>query len=100
MLSEHARKYLRGKPSGFEKKTTWVAMVDCIDYEIDVYGKSSGRPNSENKYEFPPPIDKLLFFGSVAVIAKKKTLNTYVDLTPSLWNNIYQEKKNSQITGF
>jgi hypothetical protein len=35
---------------------------------MEVYGKVTGRANTENKYEFPPPIDNVLFFGSCAAI--------------------------------
>jgi len=63
-------------------------------YVICVYGKSDGRANSENKYDFPPPIDNKLFFGSCAIVAKVKNSNntlTYTNLSLELWEKIYEE---------
>ena len=36
-----------------------------IKYYINVYGKTNGKASSENKYDFPPPIDNTLFFGNI-----------------------------------
>jgi len=47
---------------GFKIATTWNVVVKEKSYIISVYGKTNGRANSENKYEFPPPIDNTLFF--------------------------------------
>jgi len=35
---------------------------------ISVWAKKTGKANFENKYDFPPPLDKELFFGTCAVI--------------------------------
>ncbi len=49
---------------GFEQAHEW-----CIkEYKVRVYGKTNGRANTENKYDFPPPIDNVLFFGSCAIV--------------------------------
>ena len=42
----------------------------------------------ENKYEFPPPIDSVLFFGGCVLVAKSD--NSIVDLRISSWNKIYE----------
>ena len=55
-----------------------------------VYAKTDGRANSENKYDFPPPIDNKLFFGNCAILAKDDT-QTYVDLSLELWEQIYEK---------
>tara|TARA_Y100000389_G_C17467726_1_gene527215 strand:- start:1658 stop:2131 length:474 start_codon:yes stop_codon:yes gene_type:complete len=54
-----------------------------------VYGKKAGRANSENKYEFPPPIDKDLFFGNLCIIQMKK--DEIIDITKKEWNAIYEK---------
>ena len=51
--------------SGFSLHHTWV---DGAGYNLQIYGKIDGRAGTENKYEFPPPIDKILFFGCCAII--------------------------------
>jgi len=63
-------------------------------YYIEVFAKTEGRPNSENKYDFPPPIDTKLFFGSCAILAyNKKTDGSkyYIDLSLDLWNKFYEK---------
>ena len=57
---------------------------------ISVYAKTDGRANSENKYDFPPPIDSALFFGSCAIVAKDD-VGAYTDLSVELWNKIYEK---------
>jgi hypothetical protein len=47
-------------PEGFEQVHQWT--IDGTT--ISLYGKTSGRAGQENKYDFPPPVDKILFFGS------------------------------------
>lgn len=53
---------------GFNCAHTWSITFNDVEYKLQVYGKITGRAGSENKYEFPPPIDNILFFGSCAVI--------------------------------
>jgi hypothetical protein len=57
---------------------------------ISVYAKTDGRANSENKYDFPPPIDSALFFGSCAIVAKDEK-GAYTDLSVELWNKMYEK---------
>ena len=77
------------KPDGFMKQTEWTKNIDNIPYSISVYGKKIGKANYENKYEFPHPIDKELFFGSCAIVCKKNK-SEYISLTIPLWTKIYE----------
>jgi hypothetical protein len=82
------------KSEDFIKQIEWNAKFDGKKYFIEVFAKTEGRPNSENKYDFPPPIDNKLFFGSCAVLAynKKDDGNkVYTDLSLALWNKIYEK---------
>jgi hypothetical protein len=82
------------KSTDFIKQTEWTVKYDSKKYTIKVYAKSDGRANSENKYDFPPPIDNKLFFGSCAIVASIKNENNvqvYADLTIPLWNKIYEK---------
>lgn len=82
------------KGDDFVKQVEWNAKYDGKKYFIEVYAKTDGRPNSENKYDFPPPIDMTLFFGSCAILAylKKSDGETeYVSLSLQLWNKIYEK---------
>jgi hypothetical protein len=82
------------KGEDFVKQVEWNAKYESEKYYVEVYAKTEGRPNSENKYDFPPPIDTKLFFGSCAILAynKKPDGNKfYTDLSLPLWNKIYEK---------
>ena len=82
------------KAEDFTKQTEWNVKYDGKKYSIQVYAKTEGRANSENKYEFPPPIDSKLFYGSCAIIAQIKRDDgnkVYVNLSLPLWNKIYEK---------
>jgi hypothetical protein len=57
---------------------------------INVYGKTKGKANQENKYDFPPPIDSTLFFGSCVIVAFDQTTENVKSLTKSEWEKIYE----------
>ena len=82
------------KGEDFLKQIEWNAKYDGKKYFIEVYAKTDGRANSENKYDFPPPIDNKLFFGSCAILAylkKEDGSKCYTDLSVLLWNKIYEK---------
>lgn len=82
------------KAENFNKETEWNVKYDGKKYVIQVFAKTDGRANSENKYDFPPPIDKKLFYGSCAIIAQVKKddgNNAYINLSLQLWNKIYEK---------
>jgi len=82
------------KADDFTKHSEWNAKYEDKKYFIEVYGKTDGRANSENKYDFPPPIDNTLFFGSCALLAYLKSEDgskLYTDLSLPLWKKIYEK---------
>lgn len=82
------------KAEDFNKQTEWSVKYDGKKYFIQVFAKSDGRANSENKYDFPPPIDSKLFYGSCAIIAQIKKddgTKVYTNLSVSLWIKIYEK---------
>lgn len=75
---------------GFKLATTWkVDDINKKSYTINVYGKTDGRANQENKYEFPPPIDETLFFGSCLIVNMHN--DTPKSLTTAEWTCIYDK---------
>ena len=60
------------KADDFIKQVEWSVKYEGQKYFIEVFAKTEGRANSENKYDFPPPIDTKLFFGSCAILAYLK----------------------------
>lgn len=88
------------KKCGFKKGTDFIKHAEWnVKYEeqnvfIEAYAKMDGRANSENKYDFPPPIDTKLFFGSCAILAYCKqpdNTHTYINLSLPMWNKIYEK---------
>jgi hypothetical protein len=78
----------------FGEQVEWKVKVDGVKYFVKVYGKTTGRANSENKYDFPPPIDNTLFYGSCIIVAYTKDHTgdqQYVELKLALWTKIYEK---------
>jgi hypothetical protein len=75
--------------TGFKCYAEWnIENLNDKSYNISVYGKTNGRANSENKYEFPPPIDNTLFFGNCVIVNKHN--NVPVSITSDDWDDIYE----------
>jgi hypothetical protein len=74
---------------GFAKYTVWNVTVNDKPCTIELYGKTAGRAGQENKYEFPPPVDNTLFFGSCILVCKSQ--NTVVDILPKDWEKVYEQ---------
>ena len=72
---------------GFEEQTCWNINEEC---SITLYGKCDGRAGQENKYDFPPPSDNTLLFGSCILIHRNKSKDM-VDLNVPLWKIIYEK---------
>jgi hypothetical protein len=82
------------KSEDFNKQTEWSVKFDGKKYCIQLFAKADGRANSENKYDFPPPVDTKLFYGSCAIVGqikKEDGTNVYTNLTVPLWNKIYEK---------
>jgi len=74
---------------GFELATSWDLTVCGKKYFISVYGKKKGRAGQENKYDFPPPIDTTLFFGS-CILVNHPEGQEVGSLTETEWEKIYE----------
>ena len=82
------------KPEGFSKQTEWSVKLDGTKYKISFFAKSEGKANTENKYDFPPPVDTILYFGSCAIVGKTPNSDgteSYLSLNLDLWNKIYEK---------
>jgi hypothetical protein len=81
------------KAEDFVKQVEWKLKTNGNKYLVQVFGKTDGRANNENKYDFPPPIDTTLFFGNCAIIAKLMNEGKweYTHLSLELWNKMYEK---------
>ena len=81
------------KPDYFEKRHKWKINYGGNKLIIVVYAKNNGRANSENKFDFPPPIDSELYFGNIALIAYKNSMSeeNAVDFSVNEWCKVYEK---------
>lgn len=82
------------KADGFGLQVEWPVKLDGQRYVVSMYGKTDGKANMENKYDWPPPVDKLLYFGScclVGMIRDDANNRSFIHLTVDLWNKIYEK---------
>lgn len=85
------------KKAGFKTVTDFqvhhvfkVKVGDADPYNIVLYGKTVGKANQENKYDFPPPVDNTLFFGN-CLLVNKNDQGEVLDLSVELWEKIYEK---------
>jgi hypothetical protein len=82
------------KAEDFVKQNEWSMKTEGRKYIIQVFAKTEGRPNSENKYDFPPPIDTKLFFGNCAIVAKIRNDDgsiSFTNLSLEMWEKMYEK---------
>jgi hypothetical protein len=73
---------------GFKCYAEWnIEELNDKSYSISVFGKTDGKANQENKYDFPPPIDTSLFFGSCIIVNKNG--EKAVSITIDEWDSVY-----------
>jgi len=90
----HASAEVLAKKAGFKSAEGFVLQhtwgeEDGLDHKISLYGKTTGRAGQENKYDFPPPVDERLFFGTCALVAQTAE-GELVSLSEDDWEEIYE----------
>jgi len=78
------------KCDGFERQTEWNVKLNGERYFVSLFAKTDGKAGSENKYDFPPPVDTKLFFGNCALVAMDST-KKHINLSDELWSKIYEK---------
>lgn len=88
------------KKCGFKKgddfllQTEWKVKLEKKPYIVQLFAKTVGRAGLENKYDFPPPVDQTLFFGSCALVGyiiDSHGVKKVASLQVSLWEAIYEK---------
>ena len=81
------------KKDNFMSRHVWrLLMNNKNNIYIHLFAKNTGRVKTINKYELPPPLDKDLFYGTIAVVGSTDKENTKgIDLTIDMWENIYDK---------
>jgi hypothetical protein len=88
---ELAQKCKYKTPSGFDVRAEWAySGPDADKFIVELWAREDGNAGQENKYEFPPPVDTLLFFGACALVAKDMTPQHHIiPLTLEKWDKMY-----------
>ena len=78
------------KSDGFGKQCEWKIKINKVVNIVKLYARTTGKSGTENKYDFPPPVDTTLFFGNILLI--NHTGNGEVtNLTAEQWEKIYEK---------
>ena len=77
--------------NNFSHEHSWGVSLDGTSCTISVYAKNNGRQLNENKYEMPPPIDKNLYFGDIAITCFDVKQDKFIDFTKKQWLQIYNK---------
>lgn len=79
------------KDENFLERHTWKTKKDKYDFKtVTLYARDTGKANTENKYDLPPPVDNFLYFGCCALVAKDDD-DEYVDLDVEMWEKFYED---------
>jgi hypothetical protein len=80
------------KPDGFECRTTWKNVkVGNQNYSVQLWARDDGKADTENKYDFPPPVDNTLYFGNCALVqVLNNNHDSFTSLSKDLWLKIYE----------
>ena len=74
-------------PDNFKKIHNWKIEKDTIT----LFAKNTGRAGQENKYDFPPPVDNMLFFGAcILVLNLDEDAEIVDDLSVTKWEKMYE----------
>jgi hypothetical protein len=76
--------------TNFKKRTTWKTTILNENIIIELWAKDDGKANFENKYDFPPPVDKALYFG-ICLLIRVDVNGTIIGLTSDVWKTVYEK---------
>ena len=87
------------KSEGFELRHTWTTKKKnkySFTY-VSLYARDTGKATTENKYDLPPPVDNILYYGCLALVAhniesiEEGNGNGMVNLSVEEWNLFYED---------
>lgn len=82
------------KPDGFERRTIWrsIKIKTGERWTVALYARDNGKANTENKYDLPPPVDSVLYFGAMALVAlDENDDSTAINFDVDTWKMIYEK---------
>lgn len=73
----------------FDKRHEWNVKINNTKFCVHLYAKNNGKATTENKYDFPPPVDNELYFGTCILINYFN--GEPHNLTKEDWEKIYEK---------
>jgi hypothetical protein len=74
----------------FARRTVWTVPGQKGKTEVELWARTSGRAGTENKYDFPPPVDTELYFGTCVLLRRDPATGDPIDLSVQEWSGIYE----------
>ena len=74
----------------FDKTAVWAVEYNSEVINIELWAKTEGKANNENKYDFPPPVDNKLYYGTCALLRVDGKGNI-IHLTGEIWQKVYEK---------
>jgi len=74
----------------FDKTAVWAVEYNSEVINIELWAKTEGKANNENKYDFPPPVDNELYYGTCALLRVDGKGNI-IHLTGEVWQKVYEK---------
>jgi hypothetical protein len=90
-LSETSETY----SDAFRRHTVWKSSGKYNNGTVELWARAVGRAGQENTYEFPPPVDEILFFGNCLLVwvaasgSGSESSSSDVSFTLDVWKKIY-----------
>ena len=90
-LSETSETY----SDAFRRHTVWKSSAKYNNGTVELWARAVGRAGQENTYEFPPPVDEILFFGNCLLVwvaasgSGSESSSSDVSFTLDVWKKIY-----------
>ena len=75
----------------FDRRTSWNTTIDGTEIITELWAKDDGKATTENKYDFPPPVDTALYFGTCAIVRVDKKSGAIINLTEEMWTKVYEK---------
>ena len=88
------KKCLFRKSDDFHKRHCWTVKIKKKTYNVALFAKHKGKATTENKYDLPPPVDKVIYYGSMALVnfnVKDGDETDVTDFTSKEWEKIYEK---------
>jgi len=91
--NEYYKKCSFRNDKDFGLRHTWKVKENGDTLHLSVFAKNTGRSNSINKCELPPPVDNELYYGSLLLVLHKEKgkydVEDLLDLTVEKWEKFY-----------